>query len=89
MLNFTDDELEVVRIVYNQGLRWGQDLKNLVEARTLDLTKPINLILDLGEIKIENFSKKTSLLMKLGSTKTGIVGNSMFVKADCSPAEIQ
>jgi hypothetical protein len=27
MVNFTDDELEVARIAYQQGLKWGSELK--------------------------------------------------------------
>jgi hypothetical protein len=83
MTNFTDDQLEIARIVYEQGLKWGQNLKNLVENGTIDPTKPINLILPLGEIKIENFSKKTGFLMKLGSTRTGVIGNSVLVTGGC------
>jgi hypothetical protein len=83
MVNFTDDELEIGKIVYNQGLKWGHNLKILVENGTIDPTKPINLILPLGEIKIENFSKKTRFLIELGSTRTGVVGNSVIVGAGC------
>ena len=79
MLNFTDDELEVGRIAYRQGLKWGQDLKNLIDDGVVDPTKPINLILPVGTIKIENFSKKTRFLIELGSARTGVIGNSLIV----------
>jgi hypothetical protein len=76
MINFTDGELEVGRIAYNQALIWDQHLKKLVEN---------------GKIKIKNFSKKTRFLMALGSTKTRVVSNSALLGLGwvVTPAELQ
>jgi hypothetical protein len=91
MINFTDGELEVGRIAYNQALIWDQHLKKLVENGKVDPTRPINLILPLGNIKIKNFSKKTRFLMALGSTKTRVVSNSALLGLGwvVTPAELQ
>lgn len=83
MVNFTDDELEAGRIAYKQGLKWGQNFKNLVENGTVDPNQAINLVLPLGNIKIENFSKKTRFLIELGSTRTGVISNSILVGVGC------
>lgn len=81
MTNFTYDELEVGRIAYRQGLKWGKILKSQIEDGTIDPTKPIRLKLTLGEINIENFSAKTRFLMALGSTRAGVTGNSIITGA--------
>jgi hypothetical protein len=86
MVNFTDEELEIAEIIYRQGLKWGENLKFLAENGKIDLTKPIHLILPLGEIKLENFSKRTRFLIELGSTRTGVVANSAIAGVGCLTA---
>jgi hypothetical protein len=79
MPNFTEVELETAKIAYKQGLTWGRMLKDSVNAKELDPTKPIKLLLPIGNINIENFSPMTRFTMQLGSSRIGVVSNSIIV----------
>ena len=42
MSDFTDSEIEALRLIYEESKKWGKDLRNKVKAGEIDPSKLVN-----------------------------------------------
>lgn len=78
--NYTNEVInEVARIARQQGLGYGESLKEALESGTLTLGQKVNLIVPVGNIKTENFSLLTRATLAFGTPIAGMVSNSAIV----------
>ena len=80
MANYTDEVInEIARIAYAQGLEAGDFLRKALESGELTPGKRVDLVIPIGNIKLENFSLLTRATLALGTPTAGVVGNSVIV----------
>ena len=80
MANYTDEVInEIARIAHAQGLEAGDFLRKALESGELAPGERVNLVIPIGNIKLENFSLLTRATLALGTPKAGVVGNSVIV----------
>jgi len=80
MVNYTDEIMnEIARIAHAQGSETGDFLRKALESGELTPGERVNLVIPIGNIKIENFSLLTRITLALGTPTAGVVGNSVIV----------
>jgi hypothetical protein len=70
---------EVARIARAQGLEYGYIIKEAIVAGELTPGQRINLLIPIGDIKLERFSLLTRATLAFGTPTAGVVGNSVIV----------
>jgi hypothetical protein len=80
MVDYSDEVMnEIARIAHAQGLEAGDFLRKALESGELTPGQRVNLVLPIGNIKLENFSLLTRATLALGTPTAGVVGNSVIV----------
>ena len=82
MSNFTDSEIETLRLIYEESKKWGEELRNKVKAGEIDPSKLVKLELPIRtELDSSKFSQTTQFFMTMGSENVGVAMNGALVAA--------
>ena len=68
MTNFNDTEIEALRLIHKESIKWGEELVNQIKAGKVDPNKQVELELSIRtELDLSNFSQTTKIFMAMGS----------------------
>ena len=82
MSNFTDSEIEALRLIYEESKKWGKELRNKIKAGEVDPSKLVKLELPIRtELDPSKFSQTTQMFMAMGSENVGVTMNGAIVAA--------
>ena len=82
MSNFTDSEIEALRLVYEESKKWGEELRKKIEAGEVDPNKLLKLELPIRtKLDLSSFSRTNKILIAMGSENAGVAMNGAVVAA--------